>query len=140
MPRKWTTLAAAVAAVILTASGFSYADEDSPVHKLMEKVGAKNNAVAKGVRTPVAFKKAQKELDAHVEELIKLGKEWRELKEPAEKQKKSFAEWTKLTDDYIKKSEALKEAIGKGQAEAKSAHNAVKATCTACHEVFRVEE
>jgi cytochrome c556 len=144
MLRKWTTIAVALTAVLLTASGLSLAqDEDSPLHKLMEKVNAKNNAITKGVRTQVLFKKAQKEVAAAAEELVKLGKEARDAKEPAIKQKKSQAEWTKLMDAFIKKSEDLHELASKPstkQEEAKKAHTAVKATCAACHEVFRVED
>jgi len=144
MPRKWTTLAAALTAVILTATGLSVAaDEDSPLHKIMEKVTAKNNAVTKGVRTAVAFKKAQKDLPALADELIALGKEARPFTEPAKKQKKSQAEWEKLMDDYVQKTEAFKGVVSKSgvsQAEAKSAHNVVKASCTACHNVFKVED
>lgn len=143
MPRKWTTLAAALATVLLTASGLSFADDDSPLHKLMEKVNAKNNAITKAVRTPVAYKKAQKDLAAYADDLAKLGKEARDMKSAAEKQKKSVGEWTKLMDDYVKSCEEFKDVVSKsetGQAEAKSAHGKVKATCTACHNVFRVDE
>ena len=53
MSRKWTILAAVVTAVALTATGLSLAaDEDSPMHKLMEKVNAKNNAIKKATRPP----------------------------------------------------------------------------------------
>ena len=143
MLRKWTTLAAAVTGVIIAASGLSFADEDSPMHKLMEKVNAKNGAITKGVRTAVAYKKAQKELPAIADELIKLGKESRDMDESVKKQKKSMAEWQKLTDDYIKACEQFKEIVSKSstkQTEAKSAHTQLKATCTACHNVFRVED
>jgi cytochrome c556 len=146
MLRKWTTIAVTLTAVLLTASGLSMADdEDSPLHKLMEKVNAKNNAITKGVRTQVLFKKAQarNELAKAAEELVKLGKEARDATEPAVKQKKSQAEWTKLMDAFIKKSEELHGLVSEPatkQGEAKKAHTAVKATCAACHEVFRVED
>jgi cytochrome c556 len=144
MRRKWTTLAATVVAVCLTASAFTFADDDdSPLHKLMEKVSAKNNAIGKGVRTLAAYKKAQKDLPGLADELIKLGKESRDATEPAKKQKKSQGEWVKLSDDFVKKTEEFKALVSKAdtkQAEAKSAHNVVKASCTACHNVFKVEE
>ena len=144
MPRKWTTLAAAVTAVCLTATAFAFADDDdSPLHKLMEKVTAKNNAIGKGVRTAVAYKKAQKDLPALADELIKLGKDARAFTEPAVKQKKSQTEWVKLMDDFVKKTDDFKGVVSKAnasQAEAKSAHNVVKASCTACHNVFKVDD
>ena len=40
------------------ATGFSVADEDSPLHKLMEKVQAKHSVILKAVRSPINFKKA----------------------------------------------------------------------------------
>ena len=143
MLRKWTTLAAAVTAVTLAASGLALADDDSPLHKLMEKVSANNNAITKGVRTAVAYKKAQKDLASRAEELVKLGKEARGETEPAKKQKKSQAEWTKLMDDYITEAEALHSVLAKSettQVQAKAAHKKVKASCTACHNVFRVDD
>jgi cytochrome c556 len=144
MPRKWMTLAAGLAAVVLTLSGLSVADDDdSPLHKLMEKVAAKNNAISKGTRTAVAYKKAQKELPQLAEDLIQYGKEARKDTETAKKQKKSQAEWEKLMDDYLAKTEEFKSVVSKAnasQAAAKSAHGVVKQTCTNCHNVFKVEE
>lgn len=145
MLRKWSTLAAAVTAVTLAATGLSFADEDSPLHKAMEKVTAKNNLITKGVRTPVAFKKMHKDVVAAAEELVKLGKSTRDDKESATKQKKSQAEWTKLMDDYIAKAEVLHTVASKGstkkdQEDTKKAHTAVKATCASCHNVFRIED
>ncbi len=144
MSRKWTILAAVVTAVTLTATGFSLADEDSPMHKLMEQVNAKSNAIKKATRTTVAYKKAQKDLAKHAEELIEYGKKFREMKDAAEKEKKPFAEWQKLTDDYIKKTEEFKALVSKPattQDQAKKAFSgSVGASCTACHNVFRVEE
>jgi cytochrome c556 len=144
MLRKWMTLAAAMTAVTVVFTGFSLADDqDSPLHKLMERVNAKNLVITKGVRTPVAYKKAQKDVADAATELAKLGKDARKETGPAKAQKKTQTEWEKLMDDYIKKAEGLAEVTGKPsatQVEAKSAHNAVKATCTACHNVFRVDE
>ena len=60
MPRKWMFLAAAMVSMSVLTVGIAGADdEDSPLHKLMERVNAKNLAITKGVRTAVAFKKAQ---------------------------------------------------------------------------------
>ena len=80
MPRKWMFLAAAMISVSVLTVGVAGADdEDSPLHKLMERVNAKNLAITKGVRTAVAFKKAQTDVVAAAEELTKLAKEAREL-------------------------------------------------------------
>jgi len=146
MFRKGTTLAAAVTAVVVAAAGLSFADEDSPMHKLMEKVTKDNNAIGKGVRSAVAYKKSQKELPGLAEDLVKLGKEARDLpdaKKEVDKAKKSMSEWTGLMDDFIKKTEDFKTLVSKpgtSQAQARSSHNQVKAACAACHTVFRLED
>ena len=145
MSRKWTILAAVVTAVTLTATGLSLAaDEDSPMHKLMEKVNAKNNAIKKATRTAVAYKKAQKDLAKHADELIELGKKAREMKEAAEKQKKPFAEWQKLMRRLHHQDRGVQGRRRQGrrptQDQAKKAYTPVAASCTACHNVFRVED
>ena len=144
MLRKWTILGLTMAAVATLATGFAMAqDEDSPLHKIMEEVNRKNLVITKGVRTAVAFKKAQEDVVESAKELAKLSKEAREFKEPSEKQKQPFETWTKLMDDMTKASEELAKVAGEDgatQAKAKKAHAAVKASCTACHNVFRVDE
>ncbi len=146
MLRKWTILGLTMAAMTALATGFAMAqDEDSPLHKLMEQVNAKNLAITKAVRTPVAFKKSQKVVLESATELAKLSKEAREFKEPSEKQKQPFETWTKLMDDMTKASDELAKVAEEGddaatQAKAKKAHATVKASCTACHNVFRVDE
>jgi cytochrome c556 len=144
MPRKWTTLAAVVTAVTLTATGLSMAgDEDSPVHKLMEQVNAKSNVIKKAIRTSVSYKKAQQDVVKSVDELIVLGKKAREFKEPSEKQKKTFAEWQKLCDEFVKKTEEYKGIVANTsttQEQAKKAFGMVNTSCTNCHTVFRVED
>lgn len=144
MPRrKWTTLAAVVIAVTLTATGLSLADDDSPLHKLMEKVNAKNSAIKKATRTAPAYKKSQKDLAKYAEELNDLLKQAREMKSAAEKEKKPFAEWQKLSDDCIAKTGEFKVVVANAsitQEQAKEAYKPVAASCTSCHNVFRKED
>ena len=144
MLRKWTILGSTMATVTALAAGIAMAqDEDSPLHKLMEQVNKNNLAITKGVRTPVAFKKSQKVVADSATELAKLSKEARVFKEPSEKQKQPFDTWTKLMDDMTKSSEELAKVAGEDgvtQAQVKKAHTTVKASCTACHNVFRVDE
>jgi cytochrome c556 len=143
MLRKWSIVAVAVSAVLAAASGLSFADEDSPIHKVMEGVSSKSNAIKKAFRTPVAYKKSQKDIVKHSEELIELGKKARELKETSDKAKKPFAEWQKLCDDFVKETTDYKAVVAKAdtdQPTAKKAWGKVNTTCTACHEVFRVED
>ncbi len=147
MMRKWTILTAVMCAVALTATGASLAqDESSPLHKLMEKVGSKHNAIKKATRTPVAFKKDKESIVKNADELIDLGKKAREMKNAAEKEKKPFAEWQKLCDDFVTKTTEFRDFASKtgtaktDQEATKKAYAAVNTSCTACHEVFRKDE
>jgi cytochrome c556 len=156
MLRKWTTLVASMAAITLLATSLSVADEDSPLHKLMEKVNSTNLAITKACRTSVNFKKGQKDVVKNAQELAKLAKTARAeeySKDPVAKAKASSDpvakakgtpdNWTKIMDDFAKAAENLAEVAEKPSTtnvEAKAAHTAVKKTCTECHAIFRVEE
>jgi cytochrome c556 len=145
MNRKWTVLAVTMASVALLATGLSMAqDEASPLAQIMEKVNSTNNSISKAVRTPVSYKKAQKDVVTSAEELAKLGKDAREIKD-AVKAAKGVADaekqWNGLMDQFIAASHDLAKVAGQGgQPEAKKAHQAVKNACADCHKVFRVEE
>ncbi len=148
MLRKWMVLAATMVSVSVLAAGFTMADDDeSPLHKLMEKVGSKTNAVKKITRTAVAYKKSQKEIAPIVEDLVKLSKETKDLAKEAAKKAKDVKEpvkkWEELTDSWTKKLEEFAKTVAKpdtDQAKAKSAWGLVNQTCTDCHNVFRVED
>ncbi len=146
MNRKWSVMGGVVAAVALLATGLSLAadDEDSPLHKAMEQVQKDNTTILKGVRTAVAYKKSQADVVKAAEDLVKLGKEAKDLGEgPAKAQNKTVEEWTKLTDTFIKESEDFVALLGKPdttQAKAKEGYKAVSKSCTACHAIFRVDE
>ncbi len=142
--RQWKTFAAVLVTAAATVTGLCLADDDdSPMEKIMSKVGGKQNAIVKAMRTPVAFTKSKADIPALCDELIKLGKEARELKESAEKEKKPYEDWTKLMDDYIKKTEEFKEFVSKADAKqdtSKEAYKSVQKTCTACHQVFKIDK
>jgi cytochrome c556 len=147
-------LAAALLSVTAMTVGVAVADdEDSPLHKLMEKVNAKKATIFKGVRTPVAFKKAQKDVVASAEELVNLAKQTREDGEVREEIKKKLKQakdvsnpegkWKELMDHFSSSAEELAKVAGKPSAkqeEAKAAYNTLNKNCTECHNVFRVEE
>jgi cytochrome c556 len=143
MQRKWTVLSATMTLVALGATGLTLAQEKSKLEGLMEKVQAKNVLITKSVRTPATYKKAQKDVLASAQELVKIGKEAREEKGPSERQKKKFEDWTKLMDDFIKKAEDLEAVAASStgtQVQAKNAHTALKNACANCHKDFKVDE
>jgi anthranilate phosphoribosyltransferase len=121
-------------------------DEEGPLKKIMEKVNAKNLMITKGTRTAVAFKKAQKDVVTSAEELVKLAKEAKPIKDAVKKAKDvpdAGAKWDKLMDELVKTSEELAAVAAKPSptnVPAKDAHKAVKKVCTECHAVFRIEE
>src|SRR5260370_21633599 len=98
MHRKWTILAAMAAVALLTCGLAIAQDEESPLHKIMEQANSKSNAIKKAIRTPVGYKKSQKDavLIKNAEALIDLGKKARDINSAAEKQKHPDEEWTKL--------------------------------------------
>jgi cytochrome c556 len=148
MLRKWMILAAAIISVTALTVGIAGADdEDSPLHKIMEQVNAKNLAITKGVRTPVAFKKSQQDVVASAEELAKLSKEAKAYGKDYLKKAKDVphadVKWNELMDSFTSSSEKLAKVAAKSdatQTQAKDAHVAVKKACTECHNVFRIEE
>ena len=68
------------------------------------------------------------------------------MKDSAEKEKKPFADWQKLSDDFIAKTEVYKEAVAtdhrrpEGHGRGQEGVRPVAASCTACHDVFRKED
>lgn len=145
MNRKWVALGATLTAALLVAGGFSVAaDEDSPLHAVMEKVQASNAVVLKGVRNAAAYKKSQADVVKAADALVKLAKESGTLGEgPAKAQNKDVAEWKKLNDAWLAETEKFAKLVtdpATDQASAKTAYRAVSKSCTTCHDVFRVDE
>jgi cytochrome c556 len=147
MTRKWIVAVATMFSFSALVAGLSLADEEGPLHDLMEKVNSKSNAIKKATRTPVAYKKAQKDLPTQTEELIKLSKEAKGLSKDAVKKAKNVKDpekqWVELTDAFTKELEKFHAKVSDSkttQAEAKSAFSPVSQSCTKCHDVFRVEE
>ena len=59
MLRKWMVFALSAAVLRLNRRpGFSIADDESPLEKVMEKVNKQSNAIKKGTRNLVQFKKS----------------------------------------------------------------------------------
>lgn len=148
MNRKWATLAVMTIVSAFTAAGFSLAQEEdeSPLHKIMEKVQSNNGKITKGIRNAVMFKKNQKDVVKAAEELVKLAKEAKPLNEIAKKTEgveDAIAKYDGFSDDFIKESDEFAKLVAGEKVEqkdAKEAYKKVSKTCTACHDVFRPEE
>lgn len=145
MNRKWLALGATMGLAVLVAGGFAMAaDEDSPLHKIMEGVQKQNAVILKGTRSATNYAKSQAEVDKAAKELLKLAKEAKPLgKEPAEAAKKTVADWDKLMDPWIQETEKFSKLVSdakSAQGDAKAAYKKVSTTCTSCHEVFRIDE
>ncbi len=148
MLRKWLVFAfSAVVLVSIAGAGFSIADdEESELAKLMEKVNKQSNAIKKGTRNPVNFKKSHKDVAKSAKELAKLAKESKSHKEALGKAKNEAdpqKKWNELSEAFISSSAKLSEVAGKdgpSYDDTKKAFSAVSKTCTECHQVFRVDE
>ncbi len=141
--RALATAAVCTALATVGLSAFAAQDEESPLHKAMEKVQVENSTILKGVRNEVLFKKNQADIVKAAKELAKIGKETRKYTEPAEATKQPVEKWYELMDKFVKESEDFAEkaeAKGAKQAEVKKAYKSVQTSCTACHDVFRPSE
>lgn len=147
MQRKWSVLAATMATCIALAAGISVADdEESPLHKLMEKVQSNNNKIIKGVRTQIMFTKSQKDVEDAAKELVKLSKEAKGMDtaiKAAKDVENAKEKWEGFSDDFTKEATKFADYVG-GKAvtgaAAKKAYKDVSKTCSACHAVFKNEE
>lgn len=141
MLRKFAVLSLSL--LVLAGIGFAADDDESETNKLMSQVNKKNNELRKTSRTAAEYKKSSSKIPMIADEMIKLAKEARDIKEPAEKAKKPLADYQKLMDDMIHSTEELSKVASKSgstQAQAKEAFTAVGKTCTACHDVFKKDE
>ncbi len=134
----------AIAAATMTLLvGYTIADDESPLEKLMEQIQNKTNAIRKVTRNAAEYKKGASSIAKDTEVILKLAKESRDFKEPAEKEKKPFAEWQKLTDEMIHATEELAKVAADSkstQAQAKEAFTTYTKTCSACHNVFKKDD
>lgn len=149
MNRKWTVFGLAAGLLVtLTTATLSNAkdDKETVLGAIMEKVQKHNSVITKGTRTPVAYKKAQKDVENSAKELAKLAKEAKPIKDYLKNAKdiaKPGEKWNELSDDFHKHADDLAKLVAKPettQAEAKKAFGLVKKNCADCHTVFRVDE
>ena len=148
MNRKWATLAVMTFLSAFVVAGFTLAQEEdeSPLHKIMEKVQSENGKITKGVRNAVMFKKSQKDVVTAAENLVKLAKEAKplndvakentEVEDAVKKYEEFSANFTKEAEDFHK----FVSGDNVDQKEAKAEYKKVTKTCTTCHDVFRIED
>ncbi len=143
MLRKFAILTIAVASMAGLSFTFAAFDDETETGKIMEKINNTNRAIQKATRNAADYKKTGSTIPKNVEDIVKLAKEARELKESAERIKKPLTDWQKMMDDMIKSAEELSAVAAKPsstQAQAKSAYTAYYKTCTACHDIFKKDE
>jgi len=151
MIRKWLvfslTAGILVAIGVLAGPGRSWADDkETPLGKIMEKVNKNNSTIQKGVRSKIAFLKAQKDVEKSAKDLVKLAKQAKPITDAVKKAKdvaNPQKKWDGYIDELAKTSEHLAKVAGKTGAtyqSAKDAFGAVKKVCTDCHKDFRVDE
>ncbi len=148
--RKWAALGGTLAAAVLTAGLAAVAqdEDDSPLLQVMKRVQTENAKIVKGIRNAVSYTKGKTEVAKSSAELVKLLRDARPLGKgavegPHNEQKKTMDDWNKLMDDCIKETtdfSALAAKADTTQQTAKKEFAKVTKSCTACHEVFRVEE
>ncbi len=100
----------------------------------------KNTELRNATRTAANYKKGGSTIPKTAAEQTEKAKEAKKIKEPAEKAKKPLADYEKLMDEMIAKTEELAkvaEKKGSTQVQAKEAFATVGKTCTACHDVFK---
>src|SRR5262249_21436206 len=105
MLRKWMIFAVSAGVLVsIAGAGFSYDDDESPLGKVMEKVNKQSNAIKKGTRNLVTYKKSQKDVAKSSKELVKLAKEAKPLKDAIAKAKTEAnpqQKWNTLMDAFI---------------------------------------
>ncbi|MEJ7638186.1 MAG: hypothetical protein WKF75_09490, partial [Singulisphaera sp.] len=141
--RKGSILALTTLAVGLgfAGLGLAAADDESPLHKAMEGVQAKNAFILKNLKTAAVFKKNQKEI---AQSATALATRARACATPRSHQEKKKAR--ALDQVHGRLRQGVRD-LRRGrrqeettQADAKTKFKVVTATCTACHKEFRPED
>lgn len=151
MNAKWFGLAATLAlglGVGLTSFSLSYAAQDgeTPLGAVMEKVQKQKTVITKGTRNKAMYAKSREDVETAAKEWVKLAKEAKPMNDVVKTSQgvdNAQAKWDEMMDFWEKESEKLVEIAGKADSEQKAAKdqlNTINKNCTACHQVFRIEE
>src|SRR5262245_25788238 len=103
MNRQWAAFGTTLSIAVVTAAvAGPVTDDETPLHKVLEKVNINNTAILKGTRSAANYAKGQKDVAKAADELSKLSKEAKGLGDEAVKaQKKTMDEWNKLAEALI---------------------------------------
>lgn len=148
LSRKWIALAASVAAFSALSVGLSFAQDEKKetLHEIMEKVGTANSKINRTMQTKVRFAKANNGKDVvepanQLLELAKKAKPFETALDKAKDVKEPKKKWDEFMDALIKSTEELSKNADAGDYDkAKTAHTAVKNSCSECHKVFNIED
>jgi cytochrome c556 len=150
MLRKWLIFAVSAGFLVSLGIGARLTnaddkDKETELGKIMEKVNKHNSTLTKGLRTKIAYAKAQKDVAKSAQELVKLAKAAKPIKD-AVKTVKDLADagkkWDDWSDAFIKTAENLSQVAAKPKSdfkETKDAFTAMKKSCADCHQDFRVD-
>jgi len=150
MLRKWLIFALSAGILVSLGLGARLTNADdkekeTPLGKIMEKVNKHNSTLTKGLRTKVAYAKAQQDVAKSAKEMVKLAKAAKPIKD-AVKTVKDLADagkkWDDWSDAFIKSAENLSQVAAKPKADFKATKDAftvVKKSCADCHQDFRVD-
>lgn len=151
MDSKWFGLAATLAlglGVALSSFSFSHAadDGDASLHDIMEKVQKQKVIITKGVRNKAMYAKSREDVEKAAKEWVKLAKESKPLNDvvkTATGVDNAQEKWDEMMDFWEKESQKLADLTGDPATEqrtAKNQLNTINRNCTACHQVFRIDE
>jgi cytochrome c556 len=151
MLRKWLIFALSAGILITLGIGASLTNADdqekeTELGKIMEKVNKHNSTLNKGLRTKVAYARAQKAVEKSAKELVKLAKAAKPIKEAVKTARDlpdAGKKWDQWSDAFIKTAENLSQIAAKpksGFKKTKDAFTAVKKSCADCHQDFRVDD
>jgi cytochrome c556 len=154
MLRKWLIFGVSAGILILLGIGVGLSsaggqdqekEKETPLGKIMEKVNKHNSNLTKGLRTKVAYAKAQKDVEKNAKELAKLAKAAKDIKDAVKTAKDlpdAGKKWDVWSDAFIKTAENLGQVAATNKSnytEAKKAFNEVKKSCADCHQDFRID-
>jgi len=145
---KWFGLAATLALGLglgLTAHSQTD-DETTPLGAIMEKVQKQKTIITKGTRNKAMYAKSREDVEKAAKEWAKLAQEAKPLNDVVKSSQgveDAQAKWDEMMDFWEKESEKLAELVAKSDTEQRTAKdqlNTINRNCTACHQVFRIDE